>query len=207
MHICTHARGWHRLWTNMTPLEQDNNNGINGIPGFSWFLIYLRWRQEHRTKVTVSIMQSHNATDLSNNTAVESWQINVWAENIWNTSRFTPVNQPGNNDGQLRINRPQLNFGIPSQPERLRLKDCHMSQQPELLDISRFIWFQPLLSPPRLETSLFVLTANAQGKRFVCLNNLFLCNEYVYVATLSSLYCTETWNDRCFTMFSNENFL
>lgn len=24
-------------------------------------------------------------------------------------------------------------------------------------------------------------------KRFVCLNNLFLCNEYVYVATLSGL--------------------
>lgn len=68
VHICTHAHGCHQLWTNMTCLEQDNNNGINGIPGFSRFLIYLRWW--HRTKVTVSIMQSHNATDLSNNTDV-----------------------------------------------------------------------------------------------------------------------------------------
>lgn len=186
---CTyaHAHGYHQLWTNMTRLEQDNNNAINGIPGFSRFLIYPRWW--HRTKVTVSIMQSHNATDLSDNTDVYSWQTNVWPSNIWNTkrSRFAPVNQPGNDDGQLRINRPQLNFGIPSRPGRLCLKDCHMSQRPELLDIRRFIWFQPLLSPPRLQTSLFALTANAQGKRFVCLNNLFLCNEYVYVATLSGL--------------------
>lgn len=59
------------------PLEQDNINGINGIPEFSRFLIYLRLCQEHGTKVTDSIMQSHNATDLSNNTDVESWQTNV----------------------------------------------------------------------------------------------------------------------------------
>lgn len=75
MHTCTRLPP---IINKHDPLEQDNNNGINGIPGFSWFLIYLRLCQEHHTKVTVSIMQSHNATDLSNNIDVERWQTNVW---------------------------------------------------------------------------------------------------------------------------------
>lgn len=37
---------------------------------------------EHHTKVTVGIMQSHNATDLSNNIDIESEQTNVRRYNI-----------------------------------------------------------------------------------------------------------------------------
>lgn len=143
---------------------------------------------EHHTKVTVGIMQSHNATDLSNNIDIESKQTNVRRYNIWNTkhNQFIPVNQRGNYDGRPRINRPQLNFGIPNRPLSAPERLSHVTMA-WAAGIRRFILFQPLLSPPHLENSLFVLAANAQGKCFVCPCSQFLCNEYVYVATPRSL--------------------
>lgn len=204
MHTCTRLPP---IMNKHDPLEQDNNKGINGVPGFSWFFnisqIMSGKTLEHHTKVTVGIMQSHNATDLSNNIDIESEQTNVRPYNIWNTKRnqFTPVNQRGNNDGQPRINRPQLNFGIPNRPPSAPGRLSHVTMV-WAAGIRRFILFQPLLSPPHLETSLFVLAASAQGKCFVRPHNLFLCNEYVYVAMPHSLQCTKTWHSRCLTMFS-----